>query len=97
MKRSGILTAGGDPSALDIAIPGAAARANQLKVEIVGTIRGFNCFSKPPKPHVHLNPLYRRFPRAMLSTATDAFCCRQRGAALSFGQHDRRAETHILR
>jgi 6-phosphofructokinase len=39
MTRIGILTAGGDATALNAAIRGAVVRANQLKVEIVGLIR----------------------------------------------------------
>lgn len=59
MKRIGILTAGGDTPALNATIHGAVVRANQLKVEIVGLIKGFNCLFNPRVPHVQLNPLYQ--------------------------------------
>jgi ATP-dependent phosphofructokinase / diphosphate-dependent phosphofructokinase len=62
MKRIGILTAGGDTPALNATIHGAVMRANQLKVEIVGLIKGFNCLFNPRVPHVHLNPLYQEIP-----------------------------------
>src|SRR5262245_57700359 len=62
MKRLGILTAGGDPPALNATIHGAVVRANQLRVEIVGLIKGFNCLFNPRVPHVHLNPLYQDIP-----------------------------------
>src|SRR5579863_7924684 len=62
MKRIGILTAGGDTPALNATIHGAVARANQLKIEIIGLIKGFNCLFNPRVPHVHLNPLYQEIP-----------------------------------
>jgi 6-phosphofructokinase len=62
MKRIGILTAGGDTPALNATIHGAVMRANQLKVEIVGFIKGFNCLFNPRVPHVHLNPLHQEIP-----------------------------------
>ena len=62
MKRIGILTAGGDTPALNATIHGAVTRANQLRVEIVGLIKGFNCLFNPRVPHVLLNPLYQRIP-----------------------------------
>jgi 6-phosphofructokinase len=62
MKRIGILTAGGDTPALNATIHGAVMRANRLKVEIVGLIKGFNCLFNPRVPHVHLNPLYQEIP-----------------------------------
>jgi len=62
MKRVGILTAGGDTPALNATIHGAVMRANQLKVEIIGLIKGFNCLFNPRVPHVHLNPLYQEIP-----------------------------------
>ncbi|NOS68320.1 MAG: 6-phosphofructokinase [Verrucomicrobia bacterium] len=62
MKRIGILTAGGDTPALNATIHGAVVRANKLKVEIVGLIKGFNCLFNPRVPHVHLNPLYQEIP-----------------------------------
>ena len=62
MRRIGILTAGGDTPALNAAIHGAVARANQLRIEVYGLIKGFNCLFNPRVPHVHLNPLYQAIP-----------------------------------
>jgi 6-phosphofructokinase 1 len=62
MKRIGILTAGGDTPALNAAIHGAVMRANQLKIEIYGLVKGFNCLFNPRVPHVHLNPLFQAIP-----------------------------------
>jgi 6-phosphofructokinase 1 len=62
MKRIGILTAGGDTPALNATIHGAVARANQLKIEIFGLIKGFNSLFNPKLPHVHLNPLFQEVP-----------------------------------
>ena len=62
MKRIGILTAGGDTPALNATIHGVVTRANQLKVEVTGLIKGFNCLFNPRVPHVHLNPLYQEIP-----------------------------------
>src|ERR1041384_5964616 len=62
MKRIGILTAGGDTPALNSTVYGAVVRSNQLKIEIYGFIKGFNCFFNPRVPHVHLNPLFQSIP-----------------------------------
>ena len=62
MKRIGILTAGGDTPALNAAIHGAVVRANQLRIELYGLIKGFNCLFNPQVPHVHLNPLFQAIP-----------------------------------
>src|SRR6266852_9486464 len=62
MKRIGILTAGGDTPALNATIAGAVVRANELKVEIIGLIKGFNCLFNPRVPHVLLNPLFQEIP-----------------------------------
>lgn len=62
MKRIGILTAGGDTPALNATIHGAVVRANQLRIEIVGVIKGFNGLFNPKVPHVHLNPLFQEIP-----------------------------------
>ncbi|MFN0069215.1 MAG: 6-phosphofructokinase [Limisphaerales bacterium] len=62
MKRIGILTAGGDTPALNATIAGAVTRANQLRVEIIGLIKGFNSLFNPRVPHVLLNPLYQEIP-----------------------------------
>src|SRR6476646_6339104 len=62
MKRIGILTAGGDTPALNAAIHGAVVRANKLRLEIYGLIKGFNCLFNPRVPHLHLNPLFQQIP-----------------------------------
>jgi ATP-dependent phosphofructokinase / diphosphate-dependent phosphofructokinase len=62
MKRIAILTAGGDTPALNATIHGAVARANKLRIEIFGLIKGFNCLFNPRVPHVHLNPLFQAIP-----------------------------------
>ena len=62
MKRIGILTAGGDTPALNATLYGAAARANELKIELVGLLGGFNAFFDPQTPHVQLNPLFETIP-----------------------------------
>ncbi len=62
MKRIGILTAGGDTPALNATIHGAVTRANQLRIEIFGLIKGFNGLFNPRAPHVHLNPLFQEIP-----------------------------------
>src|SRR6266576_455255 len=62
MKRIGILTAGADTPALNAAIHGAVVRANRLRIEIYGLIKGFNCLFNPRVPHVHLNPLFQEIP-----------------------------------
>jgi 6-phosphofructokinase len=62
MKRIGILTAGGDTPALNATIHGAVVRANQLRVEVFGLIKGFNCLFNERVPHVHLNPLFTEIP-----------------------------------
>ena len=55
-------TAGGDTPALNATIQGAILRANQLKIEVIGLIKGFNSLFNPRVPHVHLNPLYQEIP-----------------------------------
>ncbi len=62
MKRIGILTAGGDTPALNATIHGAVTRANVLRIEIFGLIKGFNALFNPRAPHVHLNPLFQEIP-----------------------------------
>src|SRR5437762_548253 len=62
MRRIGILTAGGDTPALNATIHGAVVRANQLKIELYGFIKGFNCFFNARVPHIHLNPLFQSIP-----------------------------------
>jgi 6-phosphofructokinase len=62
VKRIGILTAGGDTPALNATIQGAVTRANQVRVEVVGLIKGFNSLFNPRCPHVLLNPLFHDIP-----------------------------------
>jgi ATP-dependent phosphofructokinase / diphosphate-dependent phosphofructokinase len=62
MKRIGILTAGGDTPALNATIYGAVTRANELKIEVFGFIKGFSSLFNPRVPHVHLNPLFCTIP-----------------------------------
>lgn len=62
MKRIAILTAGGDTPALNATIHGAVTRASQLRVEVIGLIKGFNSLFNPRVPHVHLNPLFQEIP-----------------------------------
>src|SRR5689334_4411761 len=62
MKRIGILTAGGDTPALNATILGAVQRANQLRIEVFGIIKGFSGLLNPQVPHVHLNPLFQAIP-----------------------------------
>ena len=62
MRRIGILTAGGDTPAMNATIHGAVVRANQLRVEVFGLIKGFNSLFNPRVPYVHLNPLYQEIP-----------------------------------
>jgi len=62
MRRIGILTAGGDTPALNATIHGAVVRANQLRIEVYGFIKGFNALLNPRLPHVHMNPLFQGIP-----------------------------------
>jgi 6-phosphofructokinase 1 len=62
MRRFAILTAGGDTPALNATIYGAVVRANQLKMEVYGIIKGFSGMLNPRVPHVHLNPLFTTIP-----------------------------------
>lgn len=62
MKRIGILTAGGDTPALNATIHGVVTRANQLRVEVFGFIKGFSSLFNSRVPHVHLNPLFNTIP-----------------------------------
>jgi len=62
MRRIGILTAGGDTPALNATIYGAVQRANALKIEVVGLLRGYAGLLDPRLPHVLLNPLYSIIP-----------------------------------
>jgi 6-phosphofructokinase 1 len=62
MRRIGILTAGGDTPALNPTIYGAVVRANALRIEVYGIIKGFSGMLNPRVPHVHLNPLFSTIP-----------------------------------
>jgi ATP-dependent phosphofructokinase / diphosphate-dependent phosphofructokinase len=62
MKRMGILTAGGDTSALNATIYGAVERANALNIDVFGFQRGYAGLLDPRVPHVHLNPLFTTIP-----------------------------------
>ncbi len=62
MKRIGVLTAGGDTPALNATIQGVVTRANQVKVEVIGFIKGFSSLLNPRVPHVRLNPLFTTIP-----------------------------------
>src|SRR5437764_12915288 len=62
MRRIGILTAGGDTPALNATMYGAVVRANALRIEVFGIIKGFSGLLNPQVPHVHLNPLYTTIP-----------------------------------
>ncbi len=62
MKRIAILTAGGDTPALNATIYGAVERANALKIEVYGIIRGYAGLVDPRTPHVRLNPLFTTIP-----------------------------------
>ena len=62
MRRIGILTAGGDTPALNATIYGAVVRANALRIEVYGIIKGFSGMLNPRVPHVHLNPLFSAIP-----------------------------------
>jgi 6-phosphofructokinase 1 len=62
MKRIGILTAGGDTPALNATIQGTVVRANQMRIEVIGLMKGFNSLFNPAVPHVHLNPLFQEIP-----------------------------------
>ncbi len=62
MKRIGILTAGGDTPALNATLQGAAAQANDAKIELIGLLGGFNGLLDPRAPYVRLNPLFETIP-----------------------------------
>lgn len=62
MRRIALLTAGGDTPALNATIFGAVERANELRLEVVGIIKGFGGLLDPAVPHLRLNPLYSTLP-----------------------------------
>src|SRR3989475_6358491 len=91
MKRIGILTAGGDTPALNATIHGAVVRSNQLKIEIYGFIKGFNCFFNPRVPHVHLNPLFQSIPELDPTKGGTLI-----GSSRDYVDADNRAECDLL-
>ena len=46
MKRIGILTSGGYTPALNATLYAAVIRANELRIEIIGLIKGFSSLQK---------------------------------------------------
>ena len=62
MKRIAILTAGGDTPALNATVHGAVVRANQLRIEVLGLMRGFSSLFRPQVPYLRLNPLFTEIP-----------------------------------
>src|SRR3989442_14546649 len=91
MKRIGILTAGGDTPALNATIHGAVVRANQLKIELYGFIKGFNCFFNPRVPHVHLNPLFQGIPELDATKGGTLI-----GSSCEYVDPDKGAELHLI-
>jgi 6-phosphofructokinase 1 len=91
MKRIAILTAGGDTPALNATIHGAVVRANQLKVEIIGLIKGFNCLFNPRVPHIHLNPLYQEIPELDPTKGGTLI-----GSSRDFVDPDKKAELDLI-
>ena len=62
MKRIGILTSGGYTPVLNATLYGAVIRANELRIEIIGLIKGFSSLQNPQMPHIRLNPLFQPIP-----------------------------------
>ena len=62
IKRIGVLTAGGDTPALNATLHGIVASANQLEIEVVGLINGFEGLFRRSAPHVRLNPQFIPIP-----------------------------------
>src|SRR6266516_3130043 len=91
MKRIGILTAGGDTPALNATIHGAVVRANQLKIELYGFVKGFNCFFNPRVPHVHLNPLFQEIPELDPTKGGTLI-----GSSRDYVDPDKRAELDLI-
>src|SRR4051812_2300174 len=91
MKRIGILTAGGDTPALNAAIHGAVERANELRIEIYGLIKGFNCLFNPRVPYVHLNPLFQGIPELDPTKGGSLI-----GASRDYIDPDNRAELDLI-
>ena len=56
MKRIGILTSGGYTPALNATLYGAVIRANELRIEIIGLIKGFSSLQNPQMPHTRSIP-----------------------------------------
>lgn len=62
MKRIAVLTAGGDTPALNATLHGIVTRANQLEIDVLGIMNGFQGLFQPSAPHVQLNPQYSPIP-----------------------------------
>jgi ATP-dependent phosphofructokinase / diphosphate-dependent phosphofructokinase len=62
LRRIAVLTAGGDTPALNATIYGVVERANALRIEVYGIMRGFAGVLEPELPHVELNPLFCTIP-----------------------------------
>ena len=62
MKRIAVLTAGGDTPALNATIHGIVTRANQLEIDVLGIMNGFQGLFQASAPHVQLNPQYSPIP-----------------------------------
>jgi 6-phosphofructokinase len=62
MKKIAVLTAGGDTPALNATLHGIVTRANQLQIDVLGIMNGFQGLFQPSAPHVHLNPQFSPIP-----------------------------------
>ena len=62
MNRIGVLTAGGDTPALNATLHGVVARANELRIEVFGLLKGYQSLLTNPVPYLRLNPLFQPIP-----------------------------------
>lgn len=62
MKKIAVLTAGGDTPALNATLHGIVTRANQLQIDVLGIMNGFQGLFQPSAPHVYLNPQFSPIP-----------------------------------
>ena len=62
MNRIGVLTAGGDTPALNATLHGVVARANELRIEVFGLLKGYHSLLTNPIPYLRLNPLFQPIP-----------------------------------
>ena len=62
MNRIGVLTAGGDTPALNATLHGVVARANELRIEVFGLLKGYHSLLTNPVPYLRLNPLFQPIP-----------------------------------